>query len=52
MVKVCTLQGERGGETCELMIRFAVANVDEDTIKALGPRLLAMNRLMGMEEAS
>ncbi|WVQ94423.1 hypothetical protein IAU59_001502 [Kwoniella sp. CBS 9459] len=40
-----------GGEVLkeDKWLRFAVANVDDDVILQLGPRLREMNRLMGLE---
>lgn len=32
------------------MVRFAVANVEDEVVLQLGPRLKQMNELMGMAE--
>jgi hypothetical protein len=40
--------GVHGSGEHELTSRFAVANVDDETIKKVGPRLRRFNEIMGI----
>jgi hypothetical protein len=37
------------GDRTETVYRFAVANVGDEVVRKLGPRLEQMNKLMGVE---